>query len=121
MLCVLLRNQLNGGLQVEPAPGEKALSFLLAGFASRNARNDRIDRRLTLWPSASARCRGSKGFLLHPVRIPIERKRTRRRLLSSRHVSVPHTLARAFKSGALPAWPTCRTGGNQRTVWPQIF
>jgi len=32
-----------------------------------------------------------------------------------------HTLARAFKSGALPAWPTCRTGGNQRTVWPQIF
>jgi hypothetical protein len=55
----------------------KALSFLLAGFTlrvhprkgkarsakKRNAPNDRFDRRLTLWPSAIARCRGSKGSL----------------------------------------------------------
>jgi hypothetical protein len=32
---------------------------------------------------------GLEGFLLHPVRIPFQRKRTRRRLLSSRLMSVP--------------------------------
>jgi len=41
-----------------------------------------------------------EGFLLHPVRIPIERKRTRRRLLSSRHVSVPFILTRELRGRA---------------------
>jgi hypothetical protein len=65
MLCVLLRSLLNDGLVAAATARTrgKALSFLLAGFASQNARNDRFDRRLTLWPTANACCRSSKGFL----------------------------------------------------------
>lgn len=45
---------------------------------------------------------GLEGFLLHPVRIPIERKRTRRRLLSSRLCSVPvHPESRVAMNGML--------------------
>jgi len=43
-----------------------------------------------------------EGFLLHPVRIPIKRKRTRRRLLSSRLLSVPaHLEPRVAAKGML--------------------
>src|SRR5580704_139722 len=31
-------------------------------------------------------------------------------------VQRPHNVARTYDSGALRAWPTCRTGGKQRTV-----
>lgn len=41
-----------------------------------------------------------EGFLLHPVRIPIVRKRTRRRLLSSRH------------STSVPVYPDPRVAGK---------
>jgi hypothetical protein len=74
------------------APAEskrgKALSIFAGGLrtslvalsVNKNARNDRFDRRLTLWPSAVIVSAGSKksphpvlpgleGFLPHPVRI----------------------------------------------------
>src|ERR1700688_1524221 len=53
--------------------GEGRCHFLLTGFTlfsntpcEWKARNDRSDRRLTLWPSAIAFCRSSKGFCSIP-------------------------------------------------------
>src|SRR5450432_1486838 len=118
MLCVLLRSLLNGGLQVEPAPRERHCHF--SWRASHFTETPRVNvTPATIESTAALPCGprpflaagARRVFLLHPVRIPIERKRTRRRLLSSRQWSVPHPVARACNSGALPAWPTCRTGG----------
>ena len=102
---------------------------MLAGFTlhlntpcERNARNDRFDRRLTLWPSAIAYCRSSKGFCSIPSgfrKTEANAAKTsflqavKRPLTETRDKREGHALARACISGALPAWPTCRTGGNQ--------
>jgi len=108
---------------------------LLAGSLKSPQRSNRPftasrSRRAVTLPCGPRRrsIPGLEGLLLHPVRNPSNRMRTRRRLLSSRLFSSPlswtasrgeeHALARACISGALPAWPTCRTGGNQMSVWP---
>src|ERR1700722_13366526 len=59
-----------------PHPGKGAIIFVRGLHLSRkppcesNARNDRFDRRLTLWPSAARTCRGSKGCCSIPSGIP---------------------------------------------------
>jgi hypothetical protein len=82
-------------------------------------------RHLTLWPSAIAFVRGSKGccsipsgfsrqsgeadaaktFLLQTSSVPYARLRPAERR-KGRGASI--------QTGALQAWPTCRTGGNLR-------
>jgi len=92
-------------------------------FFLKFARNNRIDRHLTLWLSAN-HIAGARRVPApsRPESTRVEADAAKTSFLQARKRPVypfpqvagkGNPLARGCVSGALPAWPTCRTGGNQ--------